>query len=248
MRNSKTINPQRLAELRERLGLSQKALAAKLRVDVGTVSRWEQGKIRRVRRDVFGKLCATLNTDRDELCGDGPLPTTSVTERAAEKGKLPVAISTFARNALTLVADRYGLEQDQIIELAPLLFFMAAERSLKDRRDFVREQREAINTVSNLRTHLPFAIRDIEPALAIEETSIQKRDLFGDLIVEEVTNAELESEADWEAGDYSGALQKNPFDLDFWESDSKDPNPFRSFLTKGPSRCTAAKIFGHAKT
>jgi hypothetical protein len=90
-----------------------------------------------------------------------------------------LSINPACGNALALVAERYGTTRQQIVELAPLLFFIAAEQSLKERQDRARSLREAVMTIQNLKGHVPFVTPNFEPALQFEEEAIQKHDVFG---------------------------------------------------------------------
>jgi transcriptional regulator with XRE-family HTH domain len=143
---SKTIkiNGECVKALRTKRGLSQKELAGKVKVDVGTVSRWERGEIDHLRRDIFGKLCIVLNATEAEICGDEPLPESSASLHAAARGQMNLSINTACRNALSLVAMRYGVSRQQIVEAAPLLFVVAAESSLRERRELLAAVRDKV--------------------------------------------------------------------------------------------------------
>jgi transcriptional regulator with XRE-family HTH domain len=235
MKTSVQINAKRLVALREKSGLSQKELAAKLSldptksgVDPGTVSRWERGKNSRIRRDMFGRLRMVLRATEDDLCGEGPLRATDGPEPTPEKGQMNIAIDPACRNALALVADRYQVSRQQIVELAPLLFFIAAEQSLKLRQDELRAQREDINRIANRQTHLP--VSDVDPSLEeilnVEEDSIKSRDLLGSKIYDWAMQTDLDSEIEWEE---KGWPSRNFRYLTLLE---ECDNPFSLFLTK----------------
>jgi transcriptional regulator with XRE-family HTH domain len=146
MRNTVRVNGHRIRALREKLNGSQDWLAITLGVDVGTVSRWERGKITSVKRTVLGKLREHLHATDEDICGDGP-PVESATAPMAPRGQMNVTIDTASRNALSLMADRYGVTRQQIIEVAPLLFFIAAEKSLQRRRERFASLRAQVDAV-----------------------------------------------------------------------------------------------------
>jgi hypothetical protein len=75
-------------------------------------------------------------------------------------------MTTHARNALTLVAERYCLHQTDILEIAPFLFYWAAESSLRERRKSVERLSHSID----------------EDARASELDSIDRCDLFGEAL------------------------------------------------------------------
>jgi transcriptional regulator with XRE-family HTH domain len=184
---SKTIkiNGERVKAFRTKRGLSQKGLAGSLKVDVGTVSRWERGEIDHVRRDIFGKLCMLLNATEAEICGDEPLSESSASQRAASRGQMNLSISTACRNALSLVAMRYRVTRQQIVEAAPLLLVVVAESSLQHRQKRLDKFRDAEDKVQEALTsgpdHLPLysPVDEWEESLRVEERSINARDLFG---------------------------------------------------------------------
>ena len=183
MKNVISINPKRIATLRARRGLSQKELAGKIQADPGTVSRWERGKNHKVRPDVFGRLLRTLNATEDDLCGVGPLPEAPPTQHQPQREQMNLSIDLACRNALHLVARRYGVTRQQIVEIAPLLFFIFAEQSLQQRRKRLSLFEEAADAVSVAKPqHLPPKTPVDEAAVAEEKESIEARDLFADKV------------------------------------------------------------------
>lgn len=182
--SSTEINPQRLVALRSRRGLSQKQLAGQIKVDKGTISRWERGEVTRLRAEKLGLLCKTLHTSEAELCADGPLPERVAERAAAPRGQVNLMMDTACRNALGLIALRYGVTRQQIVEAAPLLFFILAEECLSFRRQALQRLRnEMDNAVSASAAHIKHRIRGIQNAhdeelLDEEEASIMTRDLF----------------------------------------------------------------------
>lgn len=56
-----------LYNLRQSLGLSQQAMAAKIGCSVSAYTRYEAGRFNRVTTDFVEKVCATFNITRDEL-------------------------------------------------------------------------------------------------------------------------------------------------------------------------------------
>lgn len=169
------INPDRLGALLNKCRLSQKELAAKIGTDVGTVSRWKTGKIKNIRSNKLARLCEVLGITPAELCADGPLPEATAT--AALRGQVTMMLDTACRNALALVARRYGVTRRQIVEVAPLLFAIMAEQSLAERRNRLDGYYDA--APSHLRGSLrgPYDEDDHE-LLGAEERSIRQRDLF----------------------------------------------------------------------
>src|ERR1700722_13427626 len=122
MKNTIKVNAERISTLRTKRALSQKVLAGKVGVDPGTVSRWEGGEIDRIRQDIFGKLRSVLAATEDDICGEGPFPESRAAQQDPPKGQMNLNVDSACRNALALVAYRYGVTRQQIVEAAPLLF------------------------------------------------------------------------------------------------------------------------------
>lgn len=178
------INPERLRALLARRNLSQKDLAEKMGMDAGTLSRWMRGKITKIRGHTLDQLCEVLKTTPSELRGDGPLPESSKDGDAAYRGQVTFMLDTACRNVLALVARRYGVTRQQIVEIAPLLFAVMAEQSLAERRNQLQAIKDALGDIENSAPqHLRNWLRapsdsDDQELLESEERSIEGHDLF----------------------------------------------------------------------
>ena len=164
------IDPDALKAARERRGLTQAQLADALGCGKDTVSRWERGQSRRLRPRHRESLCAALGVrwralaasgsdGRDDISGDG--------------------IHTSFRRA----AERYGIGVRDVMEVAPLLFVIAAERSLMERRrrlDTARAEAESAGRA--LTDKAPYLVQAVEAAIRKEEKSIAENDIFGRLV------------------------------------------------------------------
>jgi transcriptional regulator with XRE-family HTH domain len=209
MKKTIEIKAERLCKIREMRGMSQKVLAGKLNVDSGTVCRWERGAIQRIRPDIFGKLCSALNTTRDDLCGDGPLDTNHGKRNEAQREQMNLSVDAACRNALSLVALRYRVTRQQVVEAAPLLFFIAAEKSLQERRKRLDALKAAGDAIDNIYPpYFPTRSSIDYGALELEHRSIESRDLFGATV----------TSSDDVIGDYA----------EDW--DEAESNPFSVFL------------------
>lgn len=181
--NSRQINPERLQSLLESRGLKQRELADKIGVDVGTLSRWKRGKQTKLHTSHLAKLCEALGTTSEVLCGDGPLPVSDDRQKPP-KGQVTLMLDHACRNALGLVARRYGVTRQQIVEVAPLLFMIMAEQSLKERREeivaWIKKRREAWDQAPKHLKHSAAQIDDgeYEALISAAGRSIKKRDLF----------------------------------------------------------------------
>ena len=189
-----TINPQALQAARKRRGLSQQQLADAIRCTKDTVSRWERGKASRVRSHLRKRLPEALRVTWEQL--------TKPADRSANLSDGPtikVSIGEHARTPLQLAAVRYKVRPRDILELAPLLFVIIAERSLLERERRLEEMRatmeEAEQRLGESCAHLSgiVAARNMsaDNQLYAEEKSLSKRDVFGRTIEYEY----------WEEGD-----------------------------------------------
>ena len=73
------------------------------------------------------------------LTGDAPLPDKQRESERAAKTQFNVSINMAARNALYLISEQYGVPPWQVVELSPFLFAWAAEASLRERQNKIRE-------------------------------------------------------------------------------------------------------------
>ncbi|KAA0909847.1 helix-turn-helix transcriptional regulator [Aquicoccus porphyridii] len=178
------INRNRLSDLLDRYPRSQKELAGEIGTDVGTLSRWKTGRIENIRSDKLAKLCEALGVTPTEICAEGPLPETAAGGEAARRDQISMVLDTGCRNALALVARRYGVTRQQIVEVAPLLFAIMAEQSLKERRLELQALKDALVKIEgsaprHLRNRLHASWNpDDQELLEAEESSIEHRDLF----------------------------------------------------------------------
>jgi len=173
------VNPKALIEARQKKGWTQLELseATKPQINVSTISRLERGKSARVRENTLRELARVLGVTAAHLC-----PT-----EEAERDVVKLGIHAAARNALTLVALRYGVRREHIVELAPLLFFLAAEQCLQERKKRLAEVRDAADSLFDRQSrmrHIPPHWPVDSGALDAEEDSIEVRDLFGTKVLE----------------------------------------------------------------
>lgn len=167
------VSGTKIKKYREEVGLLQRDLAEKIGVDKGTISRWERGKVGNLRGALLGRLCNELKVDKEKLQDSRP------DLEEIKKGQMNVTVSDLCRTTLELVGERYGVTRQQIIEAAPLLFYLVAEQSLRWRR----QRLEAMNAaIASLQDAVPkyFPGRaSYEDICGAEEESIEAVDIFG---------------------------------------------------------------------
>jgi transcriptional regulator with XRE-family HTH domain len=132
---------ERLQSLRNRLGISKADLARRVDAAAGkkaaiserTISRWESGKISS-RPTTLKLLAAGLGVDIGVLLCEKPIPVgfgAAKANTADARFQVNVRVSRSVRNAYELAAMRHDTSITKIAELAPLLFEILYESSLK---------------------------------------------------------------------------------------------------------------------
>ena len=186
----RAVDPDALRRARKEMRWTREQLSEKSKVSPRTIARLEErGKAHSSRRHVIERLCSALDLDAEELSGRRPL-----TRRKPEPEdvRLGFRVSASARNAYTLVARHYGLDEGDLAEVAPLLFALLAEASLRRRRERLERLTQALETFEDeIRlSHLvgmPFVDGDYpRDALWQEEESLIKEDIFGRKIKDDV--------------------------------------------------------------
>ncbi len=174
------IRPELLRELRRRQGLRLHTLAERAGISKDSVWRIENGMQPGNREDTQRRLARALGVEPGMLTGERPLP--EVVE--APRGRWTVEISQAARNAAVLAARRYRVSEPLIVELAPLLFVLAAEESLGRRRALLAELETALAKATEAGEQMPHlagigeASEPVHAAVVAEEKSVSARDVF----------------------------------------------------------------------
>lgn len=184
------VNHINLRSLREARGLTLKDLSQFSGISDTTIHRLEKGKTKRTNRHTAEKLAEKLGVSMEDLCGkDLPADHPLLSRRAnkIEKSQFNVRVSDAARNAYFLVGQRFGLSASEIVEVAPYLLFWAAEQSIADRREAIRECADAVEKFegsipAHMRSELGAVVdRDFLDLARWEEESVGKgRNIFGE--------------------------------------------------------------------
>ena len=183
---SDAINPLTLKTARKRRGLTQGQLARDIKCSKDTVSRWERGKSRRVRSHLRKPLCDALQVTWKRLTE----PTIEQRQHLTGDVTTKVPIRKDMRASLQLVAVRYGVSPTEVVNLAPLLFLIVAERSLLTRERRLKEMNAVVEEAEwkllDNSAHLGGIVcaRSIsaDDILEQEKKSLSKRDVFGRII------------------------------------------------------------------
>jgi transcriptional regulator with XRE-family HTH domain len=170
--------------------MSRKKLAEKARgVSERTITRLENGEISSPRQVTIHRLAKALEIDPPVLTGDSPIPQELLRRPSASgKNQFNVRVNAAIRNAYELAALRYGVSTTKIAQLAPLLFVIAAEESLKYRREKLEEFQSVLDRRDELESALSYLptqySANSHELLLAEERSIEDRDLFGERLAD----------------------------------------------------------------
>ncbi|WP_176082970.1 helix-turn-helix transcriptional regulator [Martelella sp. HB161492] len=212
------IEPKRVRTLRENKGWSPEALAGRtsklkgedgrsLAISAKTIRRLECSDNHKPRANTLCSLARALGVESGVLTGELPMPS----ERKQEGSKPSVQISALIRSryrlAYALIKRRYGVPASALIEMAPLLFTLLAEDSLRQRREHLTRIRAAIAELRGQHDaagRLAYALgayraEDIADG---EEASIEAGDVFGRMVPEASYEAESNFDATNPFADY----------------------------------------------
>jgi transcriptional regulator with XRE-family HTH domain len=182
------INAGNLKRARQALRLSLDDVAKMAKVDRQTVHRLESGRTTRCRANTLNKLASALRTSAAALTGPDQDFESVASEPRVPKTQVNLRLSNDVRNAINLMAVRYGVKGAHIVALAPYLFHWAAEASLAHRKQAMTRVEEAEDAYTrsvpeHIRSGYPFRW-DVENALERERRSIRERDLLGTIVDE----------------------------------------------------------------
>lgn len=178
------LHPEALKAARIKKGWTQKQLSEKSRCSAEQISRWERGKSKSVRLNSRDKLIKALGVSWEELTRV-PAATGDEEFKLFPTIQLNIRVHPRMRTALILASHRYHVRPADIIELAPLLFLITAEKSLTARQDnvsdFLEQFEQALDNGRKTMSHIAPAFQyrqDLEEALSREQQSINRREVF----------------------------------------------------------------------
>ena len=179
----------RLRDLRKAKNLSIARLAQRSRVSKRTIQRLESPNLGGItpHPNTVEKLAKALQVEPEALVGESSPSGLELNHAPApERAQIGALIAPKARLAYDLVKKRYGINASEIINVAPLLFVLLAEGSLASRREKVEQVDESVGRLDEAMgvgadcNLLGIATTVASNALALEEESIAKTDIFGE--------------------------------------------------------------------
>lgn len=189
----KQINPRALKALRTQKGWSKAKLAKESGLKTRRLIELENegADFHSIRDGNFAALCRALGATPGQLRGEepitDPMPANYVTLRSK--------ITTVAQMNYDLMAARYGVESDELVQLAPLMFAILIEDSFTWRRQQLELRKQVLELEEKLRETVyandirgghSFSTSDI---ISHEELGISNRDPFTEPL--EAANAQL---------------------------------------------------------
>lgn len=189
----KKVDPKALRHLRRKKRWSLEELSQRAKVGKRRLIQLEKetSEFHEMHDGNFADLCKALNATPGQLSGEEPiteaLPAHYVTLRSK--------ITTVAQMNYDLISAQYGVESDQIVQLAPLMFAILVEDSFKWRREQLELRKQVLELQEKLRETVyaeqvsgPYTISQSD-VLNHEEEAIDRREVFTAPV--EATNALL---------------------------------------------------------
>lgn len=182
-------------ELRTQRGLSRQEIIDRLAGMGASLNEQTLKRIEDIKREnyplkskIAGDLATLLGTSLAVLTGMEPLP-----DEKASRDYLPVLSLPLPRifhNALAVVCFAYGVSPTTVIANAPLLFAIAAQRSLDARSRSLEDMRQAVYALESWRSHLGYlhvrsfnaddVASGVDEVFVAEASSIAARDILGE--------------------------------------------------------------------
>lgn len=187
-----TINSKTLLHFRIKRGWSLSELADKSGINKSTIHRIERGEPskRGHNEHTIKQLAKCLGCTADDLCA--PISNDEVQsddDRLFRRRSSPgMKMSDASQNALQLVALRYGVKPEEVLDIAPLLFDLVAMESLLHRKMQLQELNQQRAILASLESFFPHLSERLvndwhaEEIEFTEQASIDKMDIFGSSI------------------------------------------------------------------
>ena len=192
-----TIKAERIKTLREQRSISQAKLASLSQVGKRQIQRLEQqeGDID-IREETLKRLCKGLRVDRDVLTGEKPLPSTDLPKERGVSSERNIKLNPQIQLQFDLIQKVYGASFEDVVNIAPILFTLIAERSLDWREKQQQKKLKQVTDLLELSRNFPQLGKTIgapseewEDYLSgygsKEASSIKSKDVFGDQLLED---------------------------------------------------------------
>ena len=151
----------RVKDLRQQAGRSQEWVARRARINKRHLQRMESWKEEtiQVRSRTGEALAKALNVSIEVLTGERELPAFSPagSRTGDSKDVRQTTVRLDAQSTLNydLIERRYGVKLQEVVNIAPLLFVIHAEQSLRRRKRVYKAKRNAVEQLSQLSASFP---------------------------------------------------------------------------------------------
>ena len=175
------IESDRLRTLRKRKKFSRPDLERASGINMRTIQRLENepDKCKSTREDTVNRLAEALEVEPGVLTGELPMPALDEAPEN-ESFRIGARVTSRVRLAYDLVKRRYGVNTNDLVNMAPLFFTLLAEGSLAHRRKELEEADSHWQQISSSHGVFGSAIVVAEMNSGAEEESIDKNDIFGE--------------------------------------------------------------------
>ncbi len=182
------IDPKKLNAIRTAKGLTFKEMKKRSGLSLRNLKKLEsekEGKDVKPNKRTIDGLCKALGVEPGHLSGELDLPPEVYKKAEGEPTRRSVSLRFGRKQELELIQRVYRVSAEQVMNMAPFLFVLMAEGSLKWRREMVQDIYDTLHKYKNA-NHLSFAHTrnnwgaDFHMFLDFEDDSISSRDIFGE--------------------------------------------------------------------
>ena len=182
------IDPKRLKFIRRARKLTQPELYSLSGVSPRTIKKYESEKDANIsdpNLSTIEKLCKALRVEPEHLTGAAELPEKLKSIKETKTTRRSFTLRMGKRTELELIRRVYGVTPEQVINMAPFLFTLLAEGSLKWRREKLGKLNGALDECADV-NHLSFIAsnRSNVDYINHESDSISQNDILGKQLID----------------------------------------------------------------
>ncbi|MDE2886695.1 MAG: helix-turn-helix transcriptional regulator [Gemmatimonadota bacterium] len=209
------IDHGRLRSLRKSKRLTRQRLAEIAGIHPRTIQRLENDpdQCRKTREDTVNELAKALDVEPGVLTGELPLPALDEAPEN-ESYRIGARVTSKVRLAYDLIKRRYGVNTNDLVNMAPFFFTLLAEGSLAHRRKELEEADSNWHQITSSHGVFGTAIALAEMNSVVEEESIRKNDIFGEHLLSDSYGMTANAFDPSEDNPFAGYLCKLATDLD----------------------------------
>ena len=209
------IDSDRLRTLRKLKKLSRPDLERASGINMRTIQRLENepDKSNTTREDTVNRLAKALEVEPGVLTCELPMPALDEAPEN-ESFRIGARVTSKVRLAYDLIKRRYGVNTNDLVNMAPFFFTLLAEGSLAHRRNELEEADSHWQQITSSHRVFGTAIALAEMNSVVEEESIRKNDIFGEHLLSDSYGMTDNAFDPSEDNPFAGYLCKMAADLD----------------------------------